>query len=161
MADSILFSAKWGNWIVIKKMAIDRDTRPAEVAGILAGIETTVNRKAFEFAGIKTAPIDELAAQLTKGKRRGWGTVAEIFGKLSSADLKSRLAPACPEGILLPIAEAYLLKRVLENIGMNPTLDLEELQYAYPQLKIQKPRGRLPGSKKKEKWTVTQTMSTP
>jgi hypothetical protein len=46
--DEVTFSAKYKNWISIKKMGIDENTKEPEVAHILASIKETIDRKAFE-----------------------------------------------------------------------------------------------------------------
>jgi len=147
--DGISFSAKFGEWIAIKKMSIDESTKPEEVAAILASITATIDRKSFEFAGINTGAIDAYADGLTKGKRKGFGTLAEIFGALKQGEVRQKLVEAGGEE-KYALAEAYFIRKILSNLGQHAWIDLETLQKVFPEIKIQKPRGNFGGKRKQE-----------
>jgi len=148
MGEEVTFAANVKGWVAIKKMGADVNTKPEEVAAILAGITATIDRKGFEFAGIKTEVIDAYVDNLTKGKRKGYGNLAEIFGKLSNSELKAKLIEAS-DAAKVPVAEAYFLRKVLTNLGYAAWIDGASLMAAYPDLKIPKPRGNF-GKKKKQ-----------
>jgi len=162
--DEILFAAKYKEWISIKKMSIDEKTSEPEVVHMLAGVCETLNRKAFEFTRIDLAKIDAYAARVTSGKRKGFGSLAEVFGSIKPAEAKEVLADALSSvkmpqeegaeastgagagakgpGALFPVAEAYLIRRILVNLGYDVGVGAESLAKAYPKLKFPKPRGR-------------------
>ncbi|MEW6328507.1 MAG: DUF2666 family protein [Candidatus Micrarchaeota archaeon] len=165
--DEISFAAKYKEWISIKKMSIDESTSEPEIVHMLAGLCDTLNRKAFEFTRIDLAKIDEYAARLTSGKRKGFGSLAEVFGSIKSAEAKEILAGSLSgvkmpqeeeagEGAkmtgpkaLMPVAEAYLIQRILVNLWYDAGVGAESLAKAYPKLKFAKPRGRFGPAKKK------------
>ncbi len=167
--DEITFAAKYKEWISIKKMSIDEKTSEPEVVHMLAGVCDTLSRKAFEFTRIDLAKIDEYAARVTTGKRKGFGSLAEVFGSIKPAEAKEVLAsslssvkmpqeegaganagaPSKGPELLMPVAEAYLIQRILVNLGYDVGVGAESLAKAYPKLKFPKPRGRFGPAKKK------------
>lgn len=140
----ISFFAKCKGWEVVKKCDITAETEPQEIVAILTSISDTTARKAFDFSGIDKATIDAYAAQLTKGRRKAYSNVAEIFTQLKPTEVKERLLAACKEEKLLPIAEAYLMRSVLGALGFSTTVSPEMIAEIWPELKIPKPRGRMP-----------------
>ncbi len=150
MADEgeIVFSAKYGNWVSIKKMAIDSETKAMEVVYQLSAINETINRKGFEFAGIKTELIDVFVEGLVKGKRSGYANLSEIFGSLKPAEVDAKLLEAAGEELKLPIARAYFVRRIVESLGYPVIPGCEMLKKLYPELKFPKPKGNF-GKKKK------------
>ena len=148
MGDEVSFMAKFKDWIAIKKMSVGEKTRPEEIAALLGGITATIDRKTFELVGVKTDIIDPYVDSLTKGKRKSYGVLAEILSGLKPGELKSKLIEASDEN-KYPLAESYFLRRILVTLGYSAWLDLENLQKAFPELKIPKPRGNFGGKKKK------------
>lgn len=144
----VAFTARYKEWMVIKKMSIDEKTTPQEVSAILASVEATLSRKSYEFAGINLSAIDALADRLIKGKRKSFVSLAEALSSLKPTELKGELLAACPSEKHLGIAENYLLKSILDKMGFKTNLDGETLQEAYPEVKVAKPRGNF-GKKKK------------
>ncbi|MCX8194661.1 MAG: DUF2666 domain-containing protein [Candidatus Micrarchaeota archaeon] len=143
----VVFTARYKDWVVIKKMSIDSSTTPQEVAAILASIEATLSRKSYEFAGINQQKIDEIAERMVKGKRKSYSSLAEAISSIKPSELRQELLAACPTEKHLPIAENYLLKMVLDKLGFRTNLDTETLQEVYPEIKVAKPRGNF-GKKK-------------
>jgi hypothetical protein len=162
--DEIVFSAKYGNWISIKKMSIDETTSPAEVAFMLAGIVKNIDRKGFEFLGIDTEKIDAYVERVVGNKRRSYGAVSEIFAGIKQADIKNELlaairpevAPLPPDNSgnpvsheqKLPLAEAYFMRSLMSRLGFDFNVDQEVLAKLYPNVKFPKPKGNF-GKKKK------------
>ena len=147
---AVVFAAKYGDWISIKKMSVDEKTAPQEIAAMLAGIRETVDRKVFQLAKIGTEKIEERAAALAKGRRKAYGSLAEIFSSLDEGETKSFLFLAVPEARLLPLAEACLFRSIFSATGFQTEVSIEALKKAFPELKVAMPKGRLAGAKKKK-----------
>jgi len=139
--DEIVFSAKYKDWISIKKMEVDEKTATPEVVHMLANIGESVSRKAFELSGIDRAKIDEYVAKIVKGKRKGFSTLSEIFGELKQNEVREVLLSASNEQ-LLPIAEAYFMRKLLTSLGYDLEVGTELMSKVYPELKLPKPKGR-------------------
>lgn len=139
--DEIVFSAKYKDWISIKKMEVDEKTATPEVVHMLANIGESVSRKAFELSGIDRAKIDEYVAKIVKGKRKGFSTLSEIFGELKQSEVREVLLSASNEQ-LLPIAEAYFMRKLLTSLGYDLEVGTELMSKVYPELKLPKPKGR-------------------
>lgn len=144
----VSFMARYKDWMVVKKLSIEGSTTPQEVSAILASVEATLSRKSYEFTGINQGIIEALAAKLTGGKRKSYVSLAESLSSLKPAELKTELLAACPSPAHLPIAENYLLKCMLDNLGFRTNLDMETLSGTFPEIKVTKPRGNF-GKKKK------------
>jgi hypothetical protein len=148
MEGEIVFTARYKEWMVIKKLAIEEATTPQEVSAALASIEFTLSRKSYEFTGINMGAIDTLADKLVKGKRKSFVSLSEALSSLKPTELKTELLTACPTPAHLPIAENYLLKTLLDKLGFKTNLDTETLSHTFPEIKVTKPRGNF-GKKKK------------
>ena len=147
MSDEVIFTARYKDWMVIKKLLIEENTSPQEVAAILAGIEETISRKSYEFTGINQSAVEQIAQKLTKGKRKSFTSLSEALSSLKPTELKNELLAACPTPAHLPIAENYLLKCMLDNSGFKTNLDRQILSKTFPEIKVPKPRGNF-GKKK-------------
>ena len=66
--DEIAFSAKYKDWVSIKRMDIDEKTSAPEVVNMLSGVGDSVSGKAFELSGIGRGRIDTYVNELAKGK---------------------------------------------------------------------------------------------
>jgi hypothetical protein len=141
MDGEVIFTARFRDWMVVKKLSIDDKTTPQEVAATLASVEATISRKSYEFTGINREAIEAVAEKLSAGKRKSFVSLAEALSSLKPAELKSELLQACPTPAHLPIAENYLVKCLLDSMGFRTNLDLETLSGTFPEIKVQKPRG--------------------
>lgn len=142
-SDSIEFSAKWKEWVVIKRMTIREDTKPEEIVFNLASIRQTVDRKAFELLGIRTELLDEYATRVAAGKRKSFKDMAEAVQSLSSAEAKDLVEKSCAEKPELgEVARTYLFRKVIQALGFDFDVNQEMLSKVYPNLKLPKPRGR-------------------
>ncbi|MEM3555316.1 MAG: DUF2666 family protein [Candidatus Micrarchaeia archaeon] len=139
--DEIVFSAKYKDWVSIKKMEIDERTTAPEVVHMLANIGESVSRKAFELSGVDRARIDEYVEKIAKGKRKGYSTLSEVFGGLKQNEVREVLLSASNEQ-LLPIAEAYFIRKLLTSLGYELEVGTEMISKIYPELKLPKPKGR-------------------
>ncbi|VVC01156.1 Uncharacterised protein [uncultured archaeon] len=144
----VVFTARYKTWMTVKKLSIDEKTTPQEVAAALASAEATMNRKSYELTGINQAAIEAMAEKLSKGKRKSFVSLSEALTALKPTEIKTELLAACPTPAHLPIAENYLMKCMLDNMGFKTNLDLETLSQVYPEIKVPKPRGNF-GKKKK------------
>lgn len=142
--EEISFFANCKGWMAVKKKAIEADTEPKEILAILASINDTTSRKAYDFSGVKLADIDAYVAQLTRGKRKGLSNLAEIFSGLKQSELKEKLTAACSDPVQYPFAETYFINTVLRTLGYSPFIGGEVITEVYPDMKMPKPRGRQP-----------------
>mgnify|MGYP000361170023 CR=1 FL=1 len=141
--DEISFSMKYKDFVAIKRMEIDDETKPEEIVALLASISETLIRKSFDYSEIKRSIVEDYASEITKGKRKSFSNLAEIFSKLKNDEVRENLLKACNgREELLPIAEALFMKKILENLGYNVQITTEMMGEIYPYLKIPKPRGR-------------------
>lgn len=147
MGDEIAFLAKYGEWIVIKKTAINENTKKEEIAAALASINSTITKKGFDFCGINRSAIDEYAKGFVKGKGGSYKNLSEAIATVKPGELKEALLRSCDEK-LIPVAEAYFLRSLIDAMGFEVDVGTKTLSKIYPELKIAKPRGRF-GSKKK------------
>ena len=144
------FMAKYRDWISMKRMGIYSDTKPEEVVFHMAAIRTTIDSKAFPLLGIKTQGLDALAGKVTSGKRKSYASLSEAVSALSGPETKAALAESCGDKAeLAPVAEIYLLQKVLMNLKFDASISQAVLSRVYPNLKVKKPRGR-PGGKAEE-----------
>jgi hypothetical protein len=139
--DEIAFSAKCREWISIKKMDIDEKTTAPEVVHMLSGFGESISRKAFELSGIDESRIDAYVAGLVRGKRKGYSTLSEIFDDIKQNEVREVLLSAASEQ-LLPVAEAYFMRKLLTSLGYELEVGTEILSKIYPELKLPKPKGR-------------------
>jgi len=147
MQDEIVFTAKYKDWMVVKKLLIEEKTTPQEVAAALASVEANISRKSYEYTGINREAIDAIAEKLAAGKRKSFASLSEALSSLKPTALKAELLAACPTPKHLPIAENYLVKSLLDKLGFQTNLDLETLSGTFPEIKVPKPRGNF-GKKK-------------
>lgn len=125
----IVFIAHYGKWMAIKKLTVEK-AEDWEVSGILSKIHDTMISKIFDFAGAEAD--DDLAKKLCKGKRKSLGTLKKVLEELSKNLSGNKLN------------DAYLIKKVFDNLGCTPYPGAGMLVKAHPELKPKKPRGRAP-----------------
>lgn len=144
------FMAKYKDWVSIKRLGIRPDTKPEEIVHYLAALRTTIDNKSYSFLGIKTNILDEYAKRLSQGKRKSYNSLAEVSNSLAGSETKSMLESSCENRSLVPLAEIYLLGRVLTNLGFDTSINQTVMSKIFPGLKPPKAPGRLGKSKKKE-----------
>lgn len=145
--EEVAFAARHKDWMVVKKLLIEANTLPEEIALTLASIDKTMVRKSYEYTGIKTDVVEAYALKVAK-KGRTFANLSAVFGSLKPGEVKAALMEACPNPQLYPIAESYFVKKLLEEIGFDPCLEPETLGKVFPHIKVAKPRGNF-GKKKK------------
>ena len=134
------FLAKYGEWISIKRLGIRSDTKPEAVAHHLGGISHTATSKAFVFLGINTAQLDTVAEGITAGMRKSYDSLAQCVVKISKPDVKAAVNAACKDPKVAQVAEAYLLGRIISNIGYDTSVNQVTMSKIFPGLKP--PKGK-------------------
>ncbi|MEM0149891.1 MAG: DUF2666 family protein [Candidatus Micrarchaeaceae archaeon] len=142
------FMVKYKDWLSIKRLGIRPDTKPEEIVSHLAGIRGTIDSKVYALLGIDTAKIDSFVESITAGKRKGYASLSEVFGSLLKSGSDNVLGEACGGKPLKPIAEAYMISRIVKNLGFETGVDQLALSKIYPELKPPKALGRFGKGKK-------------
>lgn len=133
----ILFDAEVGNWVCIKKQAMNTDTENMDIARILASIHDSMHRKIWEFAGkeIDLESVDRIAYGITGAKYNQKKKRWELKGRKSEAQILENLVKLNSDGTLKQInaiekdakkagiAKDYLTRRVLDLLGFRLELD--------------------------------------
>lgn len=134
--DQVVFDAKIGNWICIKKQKVKQDSPAIENARILASIHDSMDRKIWDFLGgeFDLEAIDKVAYDITEAqyneKKKTWG----IKGRISEDHINQSLAklnsPSVLRGVELPknkfarnLAKTYLNRKVLGILKFSIELD--------------------------------------
>jgi len=144
-SDSIEFLAKYKNWVAVKKISIGPATKPEEIVLQMSSIRQSVDKKSFEILGIDTAKLDAYASTITSGKRKSFGSLAEVVQKLGASDVKEAIKGATGgRDELADIASTYLFRKTVQNLAFDFDVNAEMLQKAFPGLKVPKPPGRKP-----------------
>lgn len=143
--ESIEFSARYKDWIVIKRAKIYEDTTPEEIVFNLASIRQSLDRKAFEILGIDTKVLDEYADKTTNNARKSYVNLAQCMQALGSSEARGIVEKACNgKERLNEVASTYLFRKVVQNLKFDFDVNQEMLSKAYPNLKLPAPRGRKP-----------------
>lgn len=129
--DKIALLAKYKSWVAIKKMSIDPKVQDYEVSGTLCAINETLVKKAFEFSQIDLTALDTEAKKLTNGKRKSYSTIGELIESL-------------PDKKWNKLENAYLLHSILRELKVRPYAHRLMLSKQYKDIKVPKPRGRMP-----------------
>ncbi|MCP4647430.1 MAG: DUF2666 domain-containing protein [bacterium] len=129
--DKIALLAKYKSWVAIKKMSLDSGVQDYEVSGTLCAINETLVKKAFDFAQIDIIALDTEAAKLTKGKRKSYSTIGEVLESI-------------PDKNQNKLEKAYLLHAILRELKVRPYAHRLMLSKQYKDIKVPKPRGRMP-----------------
>ncbi len=143
------FMAKYRDWVSIKRIGIRPDTKPEEVVHYLAGIRATIDSKAFPMLGIKTAALDQYAERLSAGMKKNYGSLSGALSKMDVKETKSILVESCSKE-LVPVAEIYLLGKVISNLGFDTSINQKVISKIFPGIKTPKPLGRAGKQKKVE-----------
>lgn len=140
------FMAKYGDWISIKRLGIRGTTRREEVVHHLAGIRSAIEGRSYPLLGIKTDALDQYASRVCSGMRKSYGSLSSAISKLDSQEARRAIADSCEKG-LAPIAEAYLLGKVVTDIGYDTGINQITMSKLFPGLKLPK----APGMKRAKK----------
>ncbi len=145
------FMAKYKDWVAIKRIGIRPDTKPNEIAFYLAGIRGSIDRKAYTILGINTAPIDNYVKEATKGLGKSNDALVTAVSKYKESAARSAVEQATAGNKdLQRFAEAYLLNQLIATLGFETSISQAAMSKVWKELKLPKPKGRLPGSGKKK-----------
>lgn len=114
---------RYQHYFAVKRMSIVANTEVPEILQTLVSCYCTLHRKAFDFAPFidKGQEVTEIAKKITKGKRKGFSSLADI--------LKNNKQTG---------SNPYLLDCVLENLKMYPYIDIHSFNRAFPNFKMKK-----------------------
>ena len=150
-SQGIVFTAKYGEWISIKKMSIDGRTKPEEVAAHLSSIRMACERKSAEILGLDTGILESYAADMTANMRKSAANLEKITRALDEAGAIKAAEDSCKgDQSLSDAARTYLFSIMLRNLKLDLEVSPDTLMDMFPGLKIPKPRGRMPGQKKRQ-----------
>jgi hypothetical protein len=134
--------AKYKDWVSIKRIGIRPETRPEEVVHYLAAVRTTIDSKSYPMLGINTSMLDQQATKICAGSKKNYSSLGQAIAKMSDPETKSVVVSSCSKE-LAPLAETYLLSKVVSTIGYDVSINQTLMSKIYPGLKPQKmPLGR-------------------
>jgi hypothetical protein len=135
------FMAKYRDWIAMKRFGIRPSTRPEEIVHHLASIRTTIDSKSYPFLGINTSLLDEHAKRVSAGMKRNYDSLSVAFKSMSYQETRRILEQSCAKN-LVPIAETYLIGKVVTNVGFDTSINQTQMSKAFPDLKAPRGLGR-------------------
>ena len=141
------FMAKYREWISIRRLGIRPDTKPEEVVHHMAGIRSVIENKSYPLLGVKLSVLDDYAGRLTAGQRKNYASLGKAIEALGAGEAKAALESSCENRELMPIAEAYLLGKVVTSLGFDTGINQAAMSKIFPYLKTPKAPGL--GRKKK------------
>lgn len=112
--DEIIFTGEYKDFKLGVRFEFDGD-KNEDVASALAYISSQIEPHAFKFAGLDTKKIDDIA----KVSGKGLDSIFKFFESTSPTAIKDSLEKAVTKKELLPAADSYLFKRLLENAGIT------------------------------------------
>jgi hypothetical protein len=122
-ADSIEFIADCSSWFVKYSKEIGSSTKPVEVSRFLAEIRRSLDVRAFAFFEIDFDVLNSAASGIVAGTK-GLGALANAYKKVSAGEGKGAVEKAVKGNELMkPFANAYLFRRVLDELGIDYSLD--------------------------------------
>jgi hypothetical protein len=142
------FMAKYKEWISIRRLGIRANTTPQEVVYHLAGIRTTIDSKSLPLLGIRVGVLDSFATSATQGLKKKAADLSIAVAKLDSPEARRALDDSCGNKTLVPIAKAYLLNKIISNLGFETGVGQLSMSKIFPELKPPKAPGM--GRKKKK-----------
>lgn len=150
-SEGISFMAKYKDWISIKKLSIHDNTKPEEVSAHLSSIRAVADRKTAQILGVNTDNLDIYASGATENMRKSAANIEKITNILCSPEANEEIDAACSGDLSIRYAAAiYLFGRMMQNLKVDFEVSPDTLMDMFPGLKIPKPKGRMPGQKKKK-----------
>ncbi len=139
------FMAKYKNWVSFKRLGIRASTTPQEVVFHLAGIRATIDNRACALLGIKTGTLDAFATSAVSGLKKK--DIGIAVAKIDSSEAKAAIDASCENKDTIPLAKAYLLNKIITELGMVTGVDQKEMSKIWKELKAPK----VPGMGRKKK----------
>ena len=149
-AEGVSFMAKYGDWIAVKKLSITPTTKPEEIAAHLSSIRIATDRKIAQVLGVDTDSLDAYASASTEGMRKSIANMEKIISIMCTDETKKQVDSSLSNGAPRRAAVIYLFGKMLQNIKLDLEVSPDTLMDMFPGLKIPKPKGRMPGQKKKK-----------
>lgn len=149
-AEGISFMAKYGDWIAVKKLSITPTTKPEEIAAHLSSIRIATDRKIAQVLGVDTDSLDIYASAATDKMRKSVANLEKIVSIMCAEETKKQIDSSLSSGAPRSAAVIYLFGKMLQNIKLDLEVSPDTLMDMFPGLKIPKPKGRMPGQKKKK-----------
>jgi len=119
--EGVALFIKHKKYFAVKRMSIIKDTSMEEILQTLVSAYNTIYRKAFDFTNLSYKEVNEKAKSITKGKKKGYQTLAELLK--TNRELNSN---------------SYLLNCVLESMKMYPYIDIDSFNKVFPKFKMKK-----------------------
>ena len=132
--------AKYRDWVSIKRLGIRANTRPEEIVHHLAAIRSTIDAKSYPFLSIKTSILDDYSKKLCQGRKKSYASLGVALAKMANPETKKAIAESASKE-LAPIAETYLLGKVISTIGYDTAINQTQMSKIFPDLKVKKPLG--------------------
>ncbi len=115
-------------WVVVKKMRVDDDTTPLEIARFLASVHSTLHNKMFYFLGKELAleELDRIAAEIVGAewnqKKKMWqlkgriseSKINEVLAKLKSPSVSREIGKVVKGKRRQELAKLYVTRKVLD-----------------------------------------------
>jgi hypothetical protein len=149
-SEGISFMAKYKEWISIKKLSINANTKPEEIAAHLSSIRLAADRKTPQILGVNTDDLDVYASSVTENMRKSAANLEKIVNALCSPEAKKQIDSASSDASVRDAAVIYLFSKMLQNLKIDLEVSPDTLMDMFPGLKIPRPKGRMPGQKKKK-----------
>ncbi|PIU02980.1 MAG: hypothetical protein COT55_00660 [Candidatus Diapherotrites archaeon CG09_land_8_20_14_0_10_32_12] len=130
MVEEIQFIANCKGWQAIKKLKIDDNVPPIDVADFLASISLSFDNKLFEYVGkiVDIKQLDDFSAKLVSGKLKkeeDFALVLKEITGVNASKLINSLIPVTADNKtkdkLKEYMKVYLLRKILK-VG-NLTVD--------------------------------------
>ena len=150
-SDGVVFMAKYNGWVSVKKMSIDKNTKPEEVAANLSSIRMATDRKAAQILGIDTELLETYATNMIGTMRKSAANLEKITNALDDAEALKEIENSCKGNkSLSEAAKTYLFSTMLNKLKLDLEVSPDTLMDMFPGLKIPKPRGNFGGKRKKK-----------
>ncbi len=145
------FMAKYRDWVAFKRLGIRESTSPQEVAFHISGIKYTIDSRISKLLDIDTDAVDSYADGITNGMKKSFADLSKAAEALTNAKTKEVLSSSVKRKENVPLAEAYLLNKVVTNLGFDTFPNQILMSKAYPELKLPKEIKMAMGRAKKKK----------
>jgi hypothetical protein len=147
----VRFAANWDGWMFVKKAGATSGRE--EVLACLSSVYVACSRRAAALSASGGDAAVRSALQSVSKLLAGRRSVGRVAGALAELDRACRAEAqrlsTSAEGRRL--IEHHLFDGALASAGHAPYPDPEDIGRVFPHLKVQKPRGRVPGQKAKAK----------
>ena len=144
--------SNFDGWIAIKKSANGAESK--EILAGLCGIFVSASKKAQIYSCANPDGISEWSALKAKyieaiPLRRSFAKLTKALQEIPVREIESTaLKAGGAENKEFLVNEFY--SELMARYGYGPVVSLEDIKMTYPELKIPKPRGKVPGMKNKK-----------